>query len=239
MKPVAALERAWVTDPNEARAIQRELAGNVEREDRFGEVRVVAGIDLGLPRTGTDEIIGRAALVVMRFPELGVIEERVVERPVTFPYVPGLLSFRELPVALAAFEQVENTPDLVMVDGHGIAHPRRFGIASHLGVLLDVPTIGCAKSILVGRAETPGPNPGDWTPLVHSGETIGAALRTTKRGGPMFVATGHRVSLESAIRLVLAASRGYRLPEPTRLADRLASQKDRPPAERIAAPRSP
>jgi deoxyribonuclease V len=214
--------------PEEARAIQRELAAHVERDDRFGEIRTVAGIDLGFPRTQTSEETGRAALVVMRHPELEVIEERVVEQSVTFPYVPGLLSFRELPVALAAFAQVENAPDLVLVDGHGIAHPRRFGIASHLGVLLDVPTIGCAKSILIGRAELPGPNPGDWTPLVHRGETIGASLRTSTRGGPIYVATGHRVSLETAIRLVMSCSRGYRLPEPTRLADRVASQRGRP-----------
>jgi deoxyribonuclease V len=239
MQPSPALQRAWDVPPEEARAIQRELARHVEREDRIGEIKTVAGIDLGFPRTGTDEVMGRAALVIMRYPELEVIEERVVHQPVTFPYIPGLLSFRELPVALAAFAHVEHPPDLVLVDGHGLAHPRRFGIACHLGVLLDVPTIGCAKSILVGRAADPGPNPGDWTPLVDRGETIGAALRTTNRGRPLYVATGHRVSLDTARELVMTCWRGYRLPEPTRLADRLASQRDRAPADRLVPDTSP
>jgi deoxyribonuclease V len=218
----------WDLDPAEARALQRQLAGQVVREDRLGTVRAVAGVDLGFPPTQDGSVLGRAAVVVLRLPDLDLVEERVVERPVTFPYVPGLLSFREVPVGMAAVASLEHRPDLLLVDGHGLAHPRRCGIACHLGLLLDLPTIGCAKSILVGRAEEPGPNPGDWTPLVHRGETIGAALRTRPKTKPIYVSIGHRVSLASAIALVSQCGRGYRLPEPTRLADRIASRRSEP-----------
>jgi deoxyribonuclease V len=217
-------DHAWDLDPADARALQRELAGRVVREDRFNEIRTVAGLDLGFPGAAGGEV-GRAALVVLRLPELEVVERQVVERPVGFPYIPGLLSFRESPVALAAFEALERRPDLLMVDGQGLAHPRRFGIACHLGVILDIPALGCAKSILVGRAAEPGPEPGAWTPLVDRGETVGAALRTRARVKPVYVSIGHRVSLETAIDLTLRCGRGYRLPEPTRLADRAASAR--------------
>ena len=219
------LSHLWDLDEAEARALQRRLAGQVVREDRFDTIRTVAGIDLGFPRTPDGSELGRAAVVVLRWPDLDLVEERVVEQPVTFPYIPGLLSFREAPVGLAAMASLEHRPDLLLVDGHGLAHPRRFGIASHIGLLLDLPTIGCAKSILAGRAEEPGPNPGDWTPLVHRGETIGAALRTRSKVKPIYVSTGHRVSLASAIAFVSECGRGYRLPEPTRLADRIASRR--------------
>ena len=221
----ARVTHRWDLTEAEARALQRELASKVERADRFGEVRTVGGIDLGFPRTPDGSEVGRAALVVLRFPELELVERQVVERPVTFPYVPGLLSFREAPVGLAAFDALTERPDVLLVDGHGIAHPRRFGIACHLGVLLDVPTVGCAKSVLAGRADEPGPEPGAWTPLVHRGDVIGAALRTRPKTNPMYISTGHRVSLESAIELVMRCARGYRLPEPTRLADRIASRR--------------
>ena len=219
------LSHLWDLDEAEARALQRRLAGQVVREDRFDTIRTVAGIDLGFPRTPDGSELGRAAVVVLRWPDLDLVEERVVEQPVTFPYIPGLLSFREAPVGLAAMASLEQRPDLLLVDGHGLAHPRRFGIACHIGLLLDLPTIGCAKSILAGRAEEPGPNPGDWTPLVHRGETIGAALRTRPKVKPIYVSTGHRVSLASAIAFVSECGRGYRLPEPTRLADRIASRR--------------
>ena len=221
----ARVSRRWDLSDAEARALQRELAAGVERADRFGEVRTVGGVDLGFPRQPDGAEVDRAALVVVRLPDLELVERQVVERPVIFPYVPGLLSFREAPVGLAAFDTLAERPDVLLVDGHGIAHPRRFGIACHLGVLLDVPTIGCAKSILAGRADKPGPEPGSWTPLVHRDEVIGAALRTRPKANPMYVSTGHRVSLESAIDLVMRCARGYRLPEPTRLADRIASRR--------------
>ena len=221
----ARLSHRWDLTEAEARALQRELAGKVERADRFGDVRTVGGVDLGFPRQPDGAEVGRAALVVLRLPDLELVERQVVERPVSFPYVPGLLSFREAPVGLAAFDALAERPDVLLVDGHGIAHPRRFGIACHLGVLLDVPTIGCAKSILAGRAEEPPQEPGAWTPIVHRDEVIGAALRTRPKVSPMYISTGHRVSLESAIDLVMRCSRGYRLPEPTRQADRIASRR--------------
>jgi deoxyribonuclease V len=222
------IEHAWDLAPDEARRLQRELAREVVQEDRFEELRTIAGLDLGYPRTPSGEEIGRAAVVVLQYPSLEPVEEHITLRPVAFPYVPGLLSFREAPVGLAALAELATTPDLIVVDGHGRAHPRRFGIACHLGVLLDRPAIGCAKSILVGHADEPGPMPGDWTPLVHRDEVVGAAVRTRPRVKPVYVSVGHRVSLESAIRIVTSCLRGYRLPEPTRLADRLASQRGRP-----------
>jgi len=219
------LQHRWDLTPKEARAVQRELANRVVTEDRLGEVGTVAGLDLGFPRDLSGREVASAVVVVLSLPSLEVIEQRVAERPVEFPYVPGLLSFRESPVALAALELLETRPDVLIVDGQGFAHPRRFGIACHLGVLLDLPSIGCAKSILVGRAAEPGPDPGDWTPLEDRGETIGAALRTRPKTKPVYVSVGHRVSLETAVELVVRCGRGYRLPEPTRLADRVASRR--------------
>src|SRR4051794_27795449 len=175
------IDHGWDLDPREARQLQRELAGRVSQVDDFGEIRTIAGLDLGYPRTLTGEEIGRAAVVVLRYPTLEPVEEHVVLRPVRFPDVPGLLSFREAPIGRAALAELATPADLIVVDGHGRAHPRRFGIACHLGVLLNRPTIGCAKSILVGKADEPGPTPGDWTPLVHRGEVIGAAVRTRPR----------------------------------------------------------
>ena len=223
-----SLGHDWDLSWDEARRVQTALAEQVIRSDDFEEIRTVAGVDLAYPRTATGVVTGRAAVVVLTFPELEPVEEHVVTRPVTFPYSPGLLSFREAPVALAALEQLRVQPDLLLVDGHGIAHPRRFGIASHLGILLDLPTIGVAKSILVGSADEPGEPPGDSTPLLDGDETIGTALRTRTRSRPIYVSPGHRVSVEAAASLVMRCARGYRLPEPTRLADRLAGQRELP-----------
>lgn len=223
MRPVIPVH--WPQDEAEAVRLQRELARLVVQEDRLGVVRRVAGVDLGFPRTAEGATLGRAVVVVLELPSLRLVEQVEARRPVAFPYVPGLLAFREAPVALAAFERLSLPVDLIMVDGQGIAHPRRFGIACHLGVLLDTPAIGCAKSVLTGRAAEPGPAPGDWTPLVADGEVVGAALRTRPNAQPVYVSIGHRVSLETAIRLVLQCTRGYRLPEPTRLADRIASDR--------------
>jgi len=146
---------------------------------------------------------------------------------VTFPHIPELLSFRSAPVALAVLSQISVQPDLLVVNGHGRAHPGRFGIASHLGVLLDLPTIGCADSLVVGQAATPGTLPGDRTPLRDGDEVIGVALRTRAGSRPLYVSTGHRVTVETAAELVMRFARGFRLPEPTRLASRLASQHSR------------
>lgn len=215
-------EARWPTDTREAVAIQKELRGRVRLEDDPGEVHTVAGVDTALPKRG-GEPFARCAVVVLSFPELRPLGQATSVVPLTFPYVPGLLAFREGPAIEAALAQLASLPDLLIFDGHGYAHPRRMGIASHLGVLLDHPTVGCAKSILTGRAEEPDPDPGDRSPLLASdGELLGYALRTKRGVKPVYVSAGHRVSHQTAVDLVLRCTRGYRLPEPTRLADQLA-----------------
>jgi deoxyribonuclease V len=178
---------------------------------------LIAGIDVALPENQT-----RAAVVVDSYPELKPVETELAACPLTFPYVPGLLSFREAPAIVAALEKITCRPDLIIVDGHGITHPRRLGIASHIGLLLDLPTIGCAKSLLVGRHGLVGPQPGDWAPIEYQNEIVGAALRTRVGVSPVFVSTGHHIGLEAAVRWILACCRGYRLPEPQRQAHRAA-----------------
>ena len=201
--------------------IQEDLRRLVVIEDDFGHVRIVAGVDVGLtPAEGT----ATAGVVALTFPDMELIETATTTQPVEFPYIPGLLSFREAPAILSAFGLLAAKPDLLMVDGQGIAHPRRFGIASHLGLLLNIPSIGCAKSRLIGEYREPGPEPGDSSALTIGKERIGSVLRTKAGSKPVFVSPGHRVGFESAERLVLECTKGYRLPEPTRLADRLVSQ---------------
>jgi deoxyribonuclease V len=215
---------SWDLTPGEARAVQRELAAQVIAEDRLGPIARVAGGDVGFPRRGEQEM-ARAAAVLLGYPDLAPLGESLIEEPVRYPYIPGLLSFRETPAVVAALQGLPAAPDLLMVDGHGRAHPRRFGIACHLGLVLDLPTLGCAKSRLVGHHDEPGNEIGAWTPLVDHDEIIGAVLRTRPGVKPVFVSVGHRISLETAIRFVLACGRGVRLPEPTRLADALASAR--------------
>ncbi len=207
----------WDVGTEEALAIQRRLRPLVRQESSLAldDIRTVAGIDVSYGE------VGRAAVVVLSFPALEVLEEVAIEGAARFPYVPGLLSFREGPLALSALERVQTHPDVLMFDGQGYAHPRRLGLASHLGVYLDMPSIGVAKSRLVGTYAEPGPNIGDCSPLVHRGETVGMALRTKPRTNPLFVSAGHKLDLETAVAVVLRSLRGYRLPEPTRLADKL------------------
>ena len=213
---------AWEVSPSEARQIQRELAGRVSRTNHIGEVRLIAGTDVAVGgRAGP----ARAAVVLLSYPDLALVESSTVETPLSFPYIPGLLSFRETPALMKAFQQLSRSPDLVMVDGHGYAHPRRFGIACHVGVLLDIPTIGCAKSRLIGQHADVGDEPGDWTPLLDEDEIIGAVVRTKAHTKPIYVTVGHKVDLEGAMSWVLRCCRGYRLPEPTRLADLAAGGK--------------
>jgi deoxyribonuclease V len=203
-------------------ALQRQLASQVITEDRFGQVQAVAGVDVGFEEQGK---ITRAAVVVLRLDGLSLIEQVIARQPTRFPYIPGLLSFRECPAILAALEKLTVLPDLLLCDGQGIAHPRRFGIACHLGVLTNLPSIGVGKSRLVGKH---GPVPdtrGDWTPLVDRRETVGAVLRTRTGVSPIFVSPGHRISLPTAIDYVMACTTRYRLPETTRAADKLASGK--------------
>ncbi|GAB4534777.1 MAG: deoxyribonuclease V [Anaerolineae bacterium] len=207
----------WDISPQEAFELQSELAMRVERQLRLGPLRYVAGIDVSV----RDEV-AYAAVVVLDFSSLSPVDYTVATRPVTFPYVPGLLAFREGPVVLDALERVGTLPDLLIFDGQGVAHPRRLGIASHIGVLVDMPSIGCAKSRLCGRHDEPGDEPGDYTFLVDRGEVIGVALRTRKGVKPVYVSIGHRVDLTTSIDYVLACCRGYRLPETTRWAHRVA-----------------
>jgi deoxyribonuclease V len=210
----------WNLSPAEAVALQRELAPRVLREDRLGEVRRVAGIDVGFEAAGT---VTRAAVAVLEFPSLARVEQALARRPTTFPYVPGLLSFREAPAVLAALEGLSTPPDLILYDGQGLAHPRRFGIACHVGLLSRIPTIGVAKSRLTGRFEAPGEARGAWSPLEDRGEVIGAVLRSRAGVAPLFVSIGWGVSLATAIHWVLACAPKFRLPETTRQAHRLAS----------------
>ncbi|HJT57911.1 MAG TPA: deoxyribonuclease V [Ktedonobacteraceae bacterium] len=215
---------AWVVEPTEAVALQKELASRVIREDRIKEpVRFIAGVDMAL---NEESGMARAAVVLLSFPQLEIVERHVYEEPLRMPYIPGLLSFRELPCILGAFDKLKQRPELVMVDGQGIAHPRRLGIASHLGLWLDLPTIGCAKSILRGDYDKDalGEEAGAWVPLVdrRKNEVLGAALRTRTHVNPMFISLGHRITLETSIQYVMACAIGYRLPEPTRQADKLS-----------------
>jgi deoxyribonuclease V len=217
---IADLRHGWALSPAEARETQRRLAERVEREDCLGPVHTVAGVDVGFEAGGS---ITRAAVVVLDFPSLAPLEEVVARVPTTFPYVPGLLSFREGPAVLAAVAQLRQRPDLMLYDGQGIAHPRRLGIASHLGLLLDIPSIGVAKSRLIGRHEEPGDAKGAWAPLWDKEEMIGAVLRSRQGVAPLYVSIGHRVCLETALHWVLACTPRFRLPETTRRAHKLAS----------------
>jgi deoxyribonuclease V len=211
----------WNLSVQEAIALQRELAGRIILEDRVGEVRFVAGVDMAI---NEEHETARAAVVLLSYPEMEIVERHVYEEPIRMPYMPGLLSFREAPSVLGAFRQLRQQPDLVMVDGQGIAHPRRIGIGAHLGLWLQIPTIGCAKSILIGHYDKTalGEEAGSWVPLLDKKEVIGAMVRTRTRVNPMIISSGHLISLETSIRYVLACSKGYRLPEPTRQADKLS-----------------
>ena len=225
----AAPLHAWDLSPKDAIALQKALAGNVVRSDRFGPggrraIKRVAGVDAAFADGGR---VIRAAAVMLDFPALEVTDRILIERPTAFPYVPGLLSFREVPALLEALGRLPTTPDLILCDGHGYAHPRRFGLACHLGLWLDAPTIGVAKSRLTGVHDEPGPAKGDVAWLLadkgaRPGERIGAVLRTRERVKPVYVSAGHRVSLRTAMALTLACTTRFRLPEPTRLADKLS-----------------
>jgi deoxyribonuclease V len=210
---------SWSVTPREAIAIQRQLAAQISRRGRVGRVRRIGGVDISVDRARGR---GRGAVVVLSYPALELLEVIVAETELTFPYVPGLLSFRETPVLRAAFERLREPVDLLLVDGHGYAHPRRFGIACHLGLLLDVPAVGVGKSRLVGEHEEPAPEAGSRADLTHQGEVIGGVLRTRAGVKPVYISVGHRISLAAAERWALHCCRGYRLPEPVRLAHQAA-----------------
>lgn len=214
------LNHDWDVSPAAARALQEALRQRVVWRDQLGEVRCVAGIDVGFEH---DNTVTRAAVALLSFPALELIEYAIARRPTAFPYVPGLLSFREIPAVLAALAQLQGSPDLLLCDGQGIAHPRRFGIAAHLGVLCDMPAIGVAKSRLIGSYGNLPNQRGAWVPLRDGAEIIGAVLRTRRGVKPLFISTGHRISLPTAVYYTLACTTRYRLPETTRQAHHLAS----------------
>lgn len=214
----------WDGDVAGARALQTTLAAEVRLVDDHPPLHRVAGVDVGFEEGGA---VTRAAAVLLDAQTLTPLAEVVARMPTRMPYIPGLLSFRELPAVLQALEQLPEAPDLVFVDGHGIAHPRGLGIAAHLGVVTGLPAIGVAKSILVGTHDDLGMQRGDRVPLHHKGKMIGWVLRSKDKIRPLIVSPGHRISMAAAPELVLAYCTRYRLPEPTRLADRLASRRDR------------
>lgn len=219
----------WNVSPAEARTIQADLAGQVDLNDAVSldTIETVAGVDNSYV-TMDGQTTACAVVVVLAFPEMRAIETVIAWRPVAFPYVPGLLSFREGPAVLAACAELTVEPDVLLFDGQGYAHPRRLGLASHLGVLLDRPAIGCAKSRLIGHCEEPERGFGARTPLVDRGEVVGAAVRTRPQHKPLFVSPGHKVSVETAVAIALACCReGSFLPEPTRLAHETVTRERR------------
>ncbi len=213
---LSIIEHAWDISEAEALKLQQELATKVVKEDRFDNIQHVAGVDVAYAKEG-DKLI--TAVVVLNAETLEVIETATTEDSVQFPYIPGLFSFRELPPLIKAFSKLKSTPDLVVCDGQGYAHPRRFGLACHLGVIFDVPTIGCGKSRLLGEFKTPDTERGAIAPLVDKGEVIGNVLRTQTDINPIYVSVGHRISLSTATEWVLKLAPQYRLPETTRQAD--------------------
>lgn len=206
---------AWDLSPSQARELQNQLCGSVDRANTKYKLDKIAGIDVS---TSSRSATGCAAIVVLSYPSLELIDTAVFEGNISFPYIPGLLSFREAPLIIQAWNRLKTRPDIVMVDGQGIAHPRRLGIASHLGLLIDIPTIGCAKSRLTGNHTILPEKAGSYAYLTDKDEVIGAAVRTKDGVKPLYISIGHKISLAGAIDIVLKCCRGYRLPEPTRSA---------------------
>jgi len=206
---------SWQVSIAQALEIQQRLAAQVSKRNEVTAPCFIAGVDISMGKRGG---LATAAVVVLEYPELRVAETKVARGKLELPYIPGLLSFRESPLTLVACQKLTITPDLILVDGQGIAHPRRLGLASHLGLFLNTPTIGCAKSLLCGSHEVPENEPGSYTEVVDKGEIIGTALRTKLRVKPVYISIGHKIDLQTAIQWVMNCCRGYRLPEPTRLA---------------------
>lgn len=222
----------WQLSTDQALDTQRWLSAQVSRSGRVVSPHFIAGVDIA---AGKAQGMAQAAVVVLNYPELQLVEVELAQGELDFPYIPGLLSFRESPLILTACQKLSVTPDLILVDGQGVAHPRRMGIASHLGLFLDAPTVGCAKSRLCGSYQAPADKPGSYAKLVDRGETIGVALRTKPGVKPIYVSTGHKIDLEDSIYWVLRCCCGYRLPEPTRLAHLAAGGKIKQKMEAAAA----
>jgi deoxyribonuclease V len=215
------LSHPWDVTPNKAIEIQDSLRHHVSEEDHIGSIESIAGVDASYQRATK---LMRSAVAVLAYPSLALVDQATHAQRSPFPYIPGLLSFREVPALLSALQLLERSPDLILCDAHGRAHPRRFGLACHLGVLMDIPAIGVAKTRLIGDHEPVPDRRGAWVPLFCEDEAVGAVLRTREGAKPVFVSIGHRISLESAIEIVLDCSPHYRLPETTRVAHRLASE---------------
>jgi len=221
----------WQVNVAQALDIQLSLAAKVSKVSEVITPRFIAGVDISAPKT---QGIATGAVVILSYPELRLVETQIVNEKVNFPYIPGLLSFRESPLVLAACEKLAVNPDLILVDGQGVAHPRRIGLASHLGLFLNTPTIGCAKSRLCGSHKVLGAEPGSYAELVDNGEIIGAALRTKLGTSPVYVSIGHKVDLPTAIHWVLECCQGYRVPEPLRLAHLAAGGNLKPEKDTLA-----
>jgi len=212
----------WKLSTDEARGIQIKLASSVIREYCGIKPRLIAGVDVSISRLSN---YGRAAVTILAYPSMDLIDIKVAEGEIVFPYIPGLLSFREAPLVLQAFRKLKYIPDIVIVDGQGIAHPRRMGIASHLGLFLNIPTIGCAKSRLIGTHDEVPFDAKAFSYLYSDGEIIGAVLRTRPGIKPLYISIGHKIDLSSATSYVTQCCHGFRLPEPTRLAHLAANDR--------------
>jgi deoxyribonuclease V len=216
----------WDVTPKEAKKIQEDLREKLELHDAFNEIKVIAGADVAFDKSKNESYGG---VIAYSFPELKEIERRGVKKEITFPYIPGLLSFREAPVLLEAFASLKTEPDVILFDGQGLAHFRRMGIATHMGILLGKPTIGCAKSRLIGSFEEPGEDAGCYSPLMDDEKAVGVVLRTKRRVKPIFVSQGNKISLNTCVDILLRCVDGYRIHKPTREADRyvaLIKKKD-------------
>ena len=213
---------AWDISPREAIEIQQQLRDHVKSAPLGKPPRTIAGLDVSIRGD-----VAQVAISVLEVDTLAVVDEALLRGPVPFPYVPGLLSFREIPAILPALAQLQSLPDVLMLDGQGLAHPRRFGLACHLGVLLDRPAFGVAKSLLVGKFEGLGEERGSVAPLVHKSEEVGKAVRTRTRVSPVYVSVGHRITLDEAVALTMETAGRYRIPEPTRQAHLLSRRLDR------------
>jgi deoxyribonuclease V len=209
----------WPTTVQEAVQVQQQLRDQVICKDDFTEIKSVAGVDVGFEAGGT---ITRAAIAVLSWPDLQRLESAIARQPTCFPYIPGFLSFREVPAVIDALNQLQRLPDLLLCDGQGLAHPRRLGIACHLGLLVNIPSIGVAKSRLIGQHAELSQDRGAWQPLIDKEEVVGAVLRTRAQTNPLYISSGHRISLETAIAYVMGCTTRYRLPETTRWADYLS-----------------
>ena len=216
------ITEARATNTVEAKLIQEKLRHRVVTQDELGTVQYVAGVDVGFKNNYQ---ITQAAVAVLSFPSLELVESAIAEIPTTFPYVPGFLSFREIPAIVEALKKIQTTPDLILCDGQGLAHPRRLGLACHLGVLLDIPTIGVAKSLFIGKHKELPLDKGSWQPLIDRDETVGLVLRSRTKVKPIYISIGHKISLPTAKDYVMQCLTKYRLPETTRWADKLASDK--------------